>query len=240
MFKLGSGKPRHRTRSVAGRILTAVTAGLAASLPLALILAAPASADLVSGDGYVDLATTSSVGSGVPYSSGQTINVTVAANPTLSAANLDSNGYTGTPNEQLEECSDYGGISANLPTSAAGNCDSVTLASGSGNADGSFTLDGFTILALPDKPTFNEPSSHTPVCGLAPYYCVLYVGPNANSINPKTNLWSAPFQVRSNSDDSGSNPGDGTPEVPFAIGLPLLGLAVGGGVLYLRRRRAHA
>jgi hypothetical protein len=185
-------------------------AGLLVSSVCLGVWAARAGASGALTNGPITLNTTGTVTPNTPYSSGQTIDITVAANSTLNAANLDANGYSGTPNEQAEECSDLDGTTANLPTTSAGNCDSVTLNSVSGNSDGSFTITGFTILALPDVPIFNEPPSHTPVCGLAPYYCVLYIGPSANNLNPKTELFSAPFVVQSNSDDGGENPGDGT------------------------------
>ena len=37
--------------------------------------------------------------------------------------------------------------------------------------------------------------------------------------------------------DAGANPGDGTPEVPLAIGLPLAALGVFGGWSLRNRRR---
>ena len=58
--------------------------------------------------------------------------------------------------------------------------------------------------------------------------------------NPNTtgfsypHLFSAPFQITvGDGQDLGDNPGDGTPEVPLAIGLPLAALAVVGGFTIL-------
>ncbi len=36
----------------------------------------------------------------------------------------------------------------------------------------------------------------------------------------------------------GSNPGDGTPEVPLAVGLPLAAAGLVGGTVLFRRRKA--
>jgi len=174
---------------------------------------------------------------GTPYSSGQEIDITVAANSTIDASNLSSFGFGSEPPMHVLMCSDYQGTSGNLPTTASGNCQGDTEASTPGpiSSDGSFTLNNYKVYALPDNILFSEGTS-TPDCGLAPYYCVLYIGPDQNSFtDPK--LFSAPFQVQANDDDAGESPGDGTPEAPLMIGLPLLGLAVGGSTLYLRRRR---
>jgi hypothetical protein len=181
------------------------------------------------------------VTTGSPYSSGQEIDVSVAANSTLSLSNLESNGYTGEPHMVVEECDDPGGTSGGLPATPTGNCDSQTIDSTTAvNSDGSFTIDDYTVYWLPDNPTFGEGPASLPTCGTAPNYCVLYLGPDQTNF-AKPHLFSAPFVVTNNGDDGGENPGDGTPEAPLVIGLPLLGLAVGGSTLYLRRRRrSHA
>ena len=120
------------------------------------------------------------------------------------------------------------------------NCDGSTILSTSAvNADGSFLISSYTVYALPDNISLGEPSTQKPVCGVAPNYCVLYIGPAQTDFS-KPHLFSAPFQVLANADDGGGSPGDGTPETPLVIGLPLLGMAVGGSALYLRRRRSHA
>ena len=48
--------------------------------------------------------------------------------------------------------------------------------------------------------------------------------------------------MKADRDDSARNPGDGTPEVPMAILLPLSAMGLLGGAVLIRRRRrsAHA
>jgi hypothetical protein len=223
-------------RNMTRRLLTAITVGLVAALPLAFVLSGPASADSLS-NGTVSINTTGTVTSGTPYSSGQLVNVVVSANSTLSLTNLESAGYTGEPAMKAVECDDPGGLVGNLPATPTGNCDGQTILSTSAvSANGSFTISGYTIYWLPDNATFGEGPTNLPTCGTAPNYCVLYLGPNQNDFS-KPHIFSAPFLVTNNGDDGGEDPGDGLPETPLAIGLPLLGVAVGGSVLYLRRRR---
>ena len=51
-------------------------------------------------------------------------------------------------------------------------------------------------------------------------------------------VWSQAFVINPTAGNTGANPGDGTPEVPLALGLPLIASGVvGGSVLYSRRRR---
>jgi hypothetical protein len=85
-------------------------------------------------------------------------------------------------------------------------------------------------------------------CDVAPNFCVFGIfvvnpnGPSGGAAFSYPHLFSAPFQV-ANVDgvDGGTNPGDGTPEVPLAIGLPLLAAAAfGSSVVYGRRRRRRA
>ena len=52
---------------------------------------------------------------GTPYSSGQQINLNVAANPVINTTNLANNGAPTTGNFYVEECTDPGGTTANLP-----------------------------------------------------------------------------------------------------------------------------
>ncbi len=196
------------------RLQFAGAALLVVCVPLALLAdraaATTGTGTLTSTDGSVTLTTTGTVTLGTPYSSGQTINVTVAPNTTLSLANLESNGYTGEPAMKAVECVDPGGLVANLPTNPLNNCDGQTVLSTSAvNADGSFSIKGYTVYWLPDNATFGESASNKPTCGTAPNYCVLYIGPNQLDFS-KPHIFSAPFAVLNNGDDGGENPGDGS------------------------------
>ncbi len=168
--------------------------------------------------GPVSLSTIGTVTTGAPYSSGQTIYVSVAANSTLSLSNLETNGgYTGEPAMKAVECSDPGGLTANLPSTPSGHCDGQTLLSTSAvNADGSFSINNFNIYALPDAPTFGENPDSTPVCGIGNNECVLYLGPAQNDFS-KPHLFSAPFSVLANDDDGAENPGDGSAQTAQTI-----------------------
>jgi len=112
------------------------------------------------------------------------------------------------------------------------------------DADGSVATQAFTVYALPDGPTFDESAGPgQPTCGLAPNYCVLYVGSAlySDTAFPATHLFSAPFQIQASADDGGENPGDGTPESPLPILLPLSGVAmVGIGYRRVRRDRRRS
>jgi hypothetical protein len=207
--------------------------------------AGPAGASLVSGDGYTTLNTVGTVTAGTPYSSGQSINVVTVANSTLNNAALVTAKVPGqttgnaTGNFYLEECTDPGGTTANLPT-APSNCEAATKdVSQSISLDGSLNDPDFTAYALPDPITLGS-ATMTGTCGEAPNYCVVgifSVLPQSGGFSyPK--LFSAPFQItKGDGLDLGDSPGDGTPEVPLAIGLPLAGLAVLGGGLAIRHRR---
>jgi len=228
-------------RNVTRHVLTALTAGVAAALPLALVFSGPASAStLTSSDGTVALTTTNSTGTpapGTPYSAGQTVNIAVTMNPTMNQASLETAGYpSGAVAIKALECVDPNGDSNDLPTKPS-ECDADTLDSISGaNTDGSMNINGYTVYALPDQG--GALGATTLNCGVAPNYCVIGLFANYSDFS-KPHIFSAPFQILANTDDGGENPGDGTPEVPFAIALPLAAAAVGGGTLFLRRRKQH-
>lgn len=179
---------------------------------------------------------------GTPFSSGQDVTVTVPANT--------SNGGDGPlesdVNFTIYECSDPGGTAANLPQSVS-SCDSNTALGTSSTTgdDGSVDYNNYEIYSLPNtipasSGGLGEGSTHTPVCNLA-NPCVLAVITDPNNFTDPTGIaFSQPFVVSPNSKNSGANPGDGTPEAPLAIGLPLLGLAAVGGTLFFRRRKALA
>ncbi len=84
--------------------------------------------------------------------------------------------------------------------------------------------------------TLGEGSS-SPTCGsTSATECILYIGNNQGDFT-KPHLWSQPFFVKANGNDLGANPGDGTPEVPMALLLPLSAMGLLGGAVLIRRRR---
>jgi hypothetical protein len=213
--------------------------------------AGPAGASsLTSSDGDTTLSTTGPVSAGTPYSSGQPITVSGIANTVLNNAALVAaqvpGQTTGNPTGSffIEECTDPNGLAANLPTTAAG-CEAATDdASVSITSDGSFSDTGYPVYSLPDVANLGSPTM-VGTCGVAPNQCVLGIfvaNPQADNGFKYPHLFSAPFQVTAQPDGSvsGANPGDGTPEVPLAIGLPLGALAIfGGWTIRKRRQRQH-
>jgi hypothetical protein len=211
---------------------------------LGLVGATPAGANtLTSADGNTQLQTTGSVSPGTPYSSGQSINVEVQANSTMNNANLVANSTPGqttgdpTGDFYVEECVAPNGV---LPT-AGTSCEKATQDfSVSKTTNGSLNDQGYQVYILPDPALGSTTLQGS--CGLAPNYCVIGIfatDPNAGNGFNYPHLFSALFQTRPSPDglDDGASPGDGTPEVPLAIGLPLLGLAVFGGLTIRSRRR---
>jgi len=201
---------------------------------------------LTSGDGNTTLTTQGTVTSGTPYTSGQQISLNVAANSVMNTTNLTNNGAPTTGNFYVEECTDPGGLAANLPTSATG-CEAATLVTGPKASDGHLNLvgtSGPTIYDLPDPGSLGSPTM-VGKCDQAPNQCVLGIfaanpAPAAGNGFAFPHLFSAPFQASvGDGNDTGANPGDGTPEVPLAIGLPLAALAVFGGWSLRNRRRRH-
>jgi hypothetical protein len=91
------------------------------------------------------------------------------------------------------ECSDAGGLAANLPKDDT-TCDGNTI---QGNtivvgADGSFSVSQYPVYALPSS-TLGEQSNFKPVCNQT-NFCVLYVGQNQNDFTAPR-VFSAPFLV---------------------------------------------
>jgi hypothetical protein len=155
--------------------------------------------------GPVTLTAKSSANASTPWGSGQVIDITVAANSTLSLSNLEhQGGYTGEPAMKAVECDDPGGTTANLPLVPTFHCDGSTILSTTYiNADGSFRLDNYPVYALPDSVTLGESSDGKPVCGTQSNECVLYIGPDQEDFS-KPHLFSAPFLVTTNSNDKPS------------------------------------
>jgi len=206
-----------------------------------------------SSDGNTTLSTTANCGQppapctitpGTPYTSGQIVSVGVIANSVMNNTNLPPAAQGG--NYYLEECVDPGGTTAGLPTKPTG-CESATLLTAPKQTDGSLSPSkAFTVYDLPDLATLGS-STMVGTCDVAPNQCV--IGIFATNPQAQTNpgfgfphLFSAPFQMSvGDGNDVGNNPGDGTPEVPLAIGLPLAAVAVfGGWSIRNRRRRQQA
>ena len=200
---------------------------------------------LTSSDGNTTLNTIGSVTSGTPYTSGQVINVGEAANSVISTTALAADTSPAIPSEYqsgvyyLEECTDVGGTAAGLPKSASG-CEAATLVTTGKTSSGAFSKND-TIYDLPDFNTLGTPTM-TGTCDVAPNTCVIGIFiSNPQSVGATfsyPDLFSAPFQTTvGDGSDVGDDPGDGTPEVPLAIGLPLAALAVFGGFTMRNRRR---
>jgi hypothetical protein len=168
---------------------------------------------------------------GTPFSSGQAIDVVVPANGVFTST---------TQNINILECAAPNGVVPTSPTA----CDGETINGNTlnANSDGSLDYEAFTgslynVYALPDKLALGEGSSG-PVCGsTSATECILYIGVNQADFT-QPHVWSQPFFVKTDALDNGANPGDGTPEVPFAVMLPVAALGLFGGTLFIRRRRA--
>jgi hypothetical protein len=235
-------------RHVARTVAVSGAAVLCGALFLLAIDSGVAGA-LTSGDGFTTINPCSGCPftGGVPYGDGQQIDVLVGANSSLNSTGQSAN-PTFNGNYYFEECADPQGTTANLPTSFNG-CEAGTLDIEAGVAStGQAESPNFTVFKLPDPTAVGGPTMTNPPgasCGVAPNYCVIGIfGANPNSGNPGfsfPHLFSAPFQIRANQDGlvDGSNPGDGTPELSLAIGLPLAAIGIFGGFVLVRRRRGQ-
>jgi hypothetical protein len=166
-----------------------------------------------------------------PFDSGENANIVIPPNSAFAAPNNNSG-------VDIVECAAPDGV---VPTQTTA-CDGNTLQIfGEVNSDGSFTDDGYTIYALPDLVSLDEPPNSPVTCGdTAADECDLYIGLDPNDFT-QPHLWSEPFLVHEDPTDSGTiNPGDGTPEVPLAVLLPLSAGGLFGGAVLIRRRRTPA
>jgi Bacterial Ig-like domain (group 1) len=143
---------------------------------------------------------------GIPFSSGQQINVVMPANSL----------FIPTTSVNIVECAAPNGVLPSLPD----ECDGNTIQGGTvfPDADGSINLsaDGeglFPVYALPDS-AFGEGASSGVTCGdTAATECVLYVGENQGDF-AQPHLWSQPFYVLPVPGDNGTPVGDGSPPPP--------------------------
>jgi hypothetical protein len=157
-----------------------------------------------------------------PFSSGQYIDVAVAPNPVLKTGRR----------VYIEECSVPGGT---LPRSAE-KCDQRTVQHDEVvvGRHGAVSYQGYPIMALPDATLLGEHSGHTPVCDLT-HACVLSISEDRDDFH-QPHVWSLPFYVAPTAGDTGAEPGNGLPEVPSVLALPVIAGAIFGGALLVRRR----
>jgi hypothetical protein len=231
---------RHVVKAVAA---TGAATLCGAALVLTLGVGTAGASSLVSPDGNTTLSTEGSVAAGTPYDSGQTIEVSVQANSTLSNANLCQSQYSalnqtcGNPTGfyYIEECTDVGGVLPTTPNGCEHGTEDESQAKSTG---GSLDDTGFLVYDLPDAANLGAPNM-VGKCDVAPNQCVLgiFSADPQNGGFAYPHLFSAPFQVgKGDGQDDGASPGDGTPEVPLAIALPLVAL-LGISAWVIRSRR---
>ena len=122
------------------------------------------------------------------------------------------------------ECSDPGGLPANLPTDATGCEGTSSKSSVFTDASGNFSTTYTAILLNPGNSSIQCDSTH---------FCVLWVGVDFNTSFTSNSAFSRPFEI-------GAPPAM-TPETAVVIALPITAaLIAGGAYLYMRRRRRHA
>jgi hypothetical protein len=169
--------------------------------------------------------TWTATGANGPFSSGQFVQIDVAANATLASG-------TGL---FIEECAAPGG----QPPTSPSQCDAKTAQTRElfANSDGSASYVDYPVYALPDLAALDETSPGGPTCNLSDP-CVFYVGVNPGNFS-LPHLFSAPFSVNpGDGTDDGANPGNGLPEAPVIVLFPVLAAALIGGVVLRRRRRS--
>ena len=217
---------RRAVRSVATTAAIGATAAIGV-----LALSGTAGADLTTNQQIQAAIAQSPFTAGIPFASGQNIEVKVPANTLLPR----------TAAMHILECAAGAG---GTPPSGTPVCDNNTIYPNTvtpSTSDGSMDIKDFTVFALP-SPALLEGASNPVICGGASSPCILYIG--QDQTNPALpHVWSQAFQVQiKDANETGTvNPGDGTPEVPLAIGLPLAAAGiVGGSVLFRRRRAARA
>jgi hypothetical protein len=214
-------------RRVAKTVATTAAVGAISAIGV-LALSGAAGADLSQGQQINAALAENTFTAGIPFASGQNIKVSVPPNTLLPR---------GSTMHILECAAGPGGA----PPTGTFNCDVNTQYANSvfpSSSDGSFTITDFTVFA-PPSPALGEGPSNALHCGGSTNPCILYIGPDQT--NPAlAHVWSQAFQVQiKDAAETGSvNPGDGTPEVPLAIGLPLAAAGLVGGTVLFRRRKA--
>jgi hypothetical protein len=216
-----------KIRGAAHKVAIAAAIGATAGIG-ALTMAGTAGADLTSGQQIQAAIPQDPFSAGTPFASGQTITVSVPANTILPR----------TANMHILECE--AGPGGTIPTGAP-VCDTNSQYGATvvpSSADGSISISDFQVFALPSLALGESPSNAT-VCGDAAHECILYIGQDQTVIG-QPHVWSQAFQVTAtDAGETGTvNPGDGTPEVPLAVGLPLAAAGIIGGTILVRRRKA--
>jgi hypothetical protein len=158
------------------------------------------------------------------YADGQTIDISAGPNAFFTFGNLVN----------ILECGDPGGKTANLPRDES-DCDGLTIqpTTVAINHDGSFSLKGYVVYALPNTKVLEEPKDSLPICN-ATHACVLYVGENQSDFT-EHHEFSAPFFVGSHADAAGG--GGSSPTVPVLVGVAAVVLVAGALFLVRVRRR---
>ena len=219
------------------RRVAVTTAALTAAGTFAALAFTSTPAGAATGGGTVSPQGTVAPG---PFDSGQATNVSVpnggdcyaTSTPCFTAASGNNSAAI-----TIVECSTPNGV---YPTkNIASFCDGWSQQGPTvlPNSMGGVSFQGYTILALPD--TAGGETGGTITCGsTVATECSLYIGDGIGN-DGLAHVWSQPFLVNTDPTDSGTvNPGDGTPEVPLAIMLPLAALGALGGTVAIRRRRA--
>jgi len=157
-----------------------------------------------------------------PFSSGQYIEVKVGPNSIFRPGSRI----------HIEECDPPTGEESWRRT-----CDHRTVQTDPlrANSDGSVDYLSYPIYALPDAAVLGEHPWHRPRCDLT-HACVLFVGQDFE--DGGQHALSAQFYVNPTPGDTGANPGNGLPEAPFVLALPVLALGAFGGSVLARRHRS--
>jgi hypothetical protein len=179
---------------------------------------------------------------GTPFSSGQIIKVVIPANSVLPPDGFAS----------IYECADPGGLPANDPTpTSADQCDPESIQADTVQiqSDGSVDYEDYGVLSLPNTDTgpngLGESPGGTPICDTT-HECVLLISgmptfgmlPTLSDQLAGPHYFSQPFQVAPDAGDTGVDPGDGTPETPYALALPVLAFGLIGAAIVIRRRKS--
>jgi hypothetical protein len=142
------------------------------------------------------------VTAGTPFSSGQSVEVSVPANSL----------FTHNESVLIVECNAPNGVLPTLPSA----CDTNTNYGNTilPNADGSFDIKDYPIYSLPSA-SFGETASNPTQCNLG-NECVLYIGLSTQDFTAN-HIFSQGFYVSPTPGDTGADPGDGSaPSQPTA------------------------